>query len=117
MNRTSKLLSSSFSHRALPVVLRAHHLLAAHGADALLVGALLAEVRSGLVHLGLADPALLELCSGRQGVEAVLLGRQEFVLAHFAAAALCSVGSAALPRVGSDDLQWEWNNPKGGLSW
>ena len=59
-----------FSLAALLVVLDVHHLLAAHGADALLVAALLAVVRAQLVHLGAADLALLELVRVR--VEAAL---------------------------------------------
>ena len=55
---------------ALLVVLDVHHLLSAHGADALLVAALLAVVRAQLVHLGAADLALFELLRVR--VEAAL---------------------------------------------
>ena len=56
---------------ALLVVLDVHHLLSAHGADALLVAALLAVVGAQLVHLGAADLALFELVRVR--IEAALI--------------------------------------------
>lgn len=66
---------------ALLVVLDVHHLLAAHGADALLVAALLAVVRAQLVHLGSADLALFELV--RVGIEAALSFYMFTFLYHF----------------------------------
>ena len=50
----------------------------------------------------LTYPTFLELCG--EGVEPVLAGRQQFVLAHLPAPRLGGVAGPRLPGVGSDHL-------------
>ena len=93
----------SRSHRALLVVFRVEQFLAAHGTDALLIGAGLAVVRAHLVHLSATYPAGGERPT-RVRIEAVLAGSQRLVFADLAAAALCGVSRPRLPHVRGDHL-------------
>ena len=91
-----------FLNGALFVVLGADDFLAAHGTNAFLVGALLAVMSVCLVNSGPANLALSELVG--QGVEAVLLGREEFIFADFSSSALSSVSGSGFPRILGNDL-------------
>ena len=97
--------SVSFLGRGLLVVFGFEDFGSTHGADALLVRAVLAVFGVYLVDLLLANPALLKPVTS-QGIETVLLlGGQKFVLTHFATTVRGLIPRSALPGVSNNYLE------------
>ena len=94
--------STGWLHAGLLVPLGVNNLDPTHGTDTLLICTGLAVVGPDLVHLLLADTALLEL-SGH-GVEPVLLVCQELVLPDLPPPRYSCVTCPSFPRVRCDNL-------------
>lgn len=90
------------SSRRLAVTLGIENLLAAHGADTLLVSTGMTVVGANLVDFGAADAALFECSCCR--VKSVLFGCEQLVLIFSPSSTFHCVPGTSLPDIRSDHL-------------